>query len=144
MRIEHDFIPELPDVDSCKVTNCGLREANRVHRKTAGSEGDQRYEVEREVDAKHDQVMSARGAEWDAKVIDQAILATAATGTEFSSNDVRPLLPEVRKALIGQRFAALARAGFIEQTGRYVGADKKHIRHRVAIWRATEKYRRAS
>lgn len=55
--------------------------------------------------------------EWDRRVIDQAIRAFVKQGRPFSANDLRPLLPEVRKCLISRRFIAAQHEGLV----RYVG-----------------------
>ena len=55
--------------------------------------------------------------EWDRRVIRQAIDTYAATGEPFSSNDLRPLLPEVRKALISRGFITAQRAGVVRKVG---------------------------
>lgn len=144
MRTEHEFLPELPDVDSCAVTNCGLRKANRIHQKPAGSEGAQRYEVEREIDAKHAQVMSGQSAEWDAKVIDQLIRITAATGSEFSANDIRDHLPNVATQIIGARFRILAKRKEIRDTGQRVMSSDPDTRHEIKVWVSTQNREKAS
>lgn len=46
----------------------------------------------------------------DTKVIDQAIEHLANQGVEFSANDLRELLPEVRQPLIGARMRSAARS----------------------------------
>jgi hypothetical protein len=55
--------------------------------------------------------------EWDKRVIDQAIRAFAEQGKPFSANDLRPLLPEVRKCLISRRLIAAQNAGWIRYGG---------------------------
>lgn len=55
--------------------------------------------------------------EWDRRVIDQCIRAFVKQGRPFSANDMRPLLPEVRKCLISRRLIQAQRDGLI----RYVG-----------------------
>ncbi len=57
------------------------------------------------------------GDEWDRQVIDQAIRAFVFQGKPFSANDLRPLLPEVRKCLISRRLIVAQNDGLI----RYVG-----------------------
>lgn len=49
----------------------------------------------------------------DRQVIDQAIRVYAETGMEFSANDLRYLLPDVRRPLIGARFLAARKRGVI-------------------------------
>lgn len=71
---------------------------------------------------------------WDRKVIDQAIESFADKGVAFSSNDVRPLLPEVRPALIGARFLAAARSGRIRRVGYVPSTQKTTHGHPVAQW----------
>lgn len=72
---------------------------------------------------------------WDVSVIDKAIAELASTGRRFSANDTRALLPEVRRAAIGGRFAYAARQGLIERTGRYVqSTDPGTHAHVIAEW----------
>lgn len=47
-----------------------------------------------------------RSDDWDKAVIDQAITHLAASLSSFSANDLRPLLPAVRQALISRRLIA--------------------------------------
>lgn len=58
-----------------------------------------------------------RADEWDRQVIDQAIRAFVTQGHPFSANDLRPLLPAVRKCLISRRLIEAQKQGLI----RYVG-----------------------
>lgn len=58
-----------------------------------------------------------RADEWDRQVIDQAIWAFVEQGKPFSANDLRPLLPEVRKCLISRRLIQAQKNGWV----RYVG-----------------------
>jgi hypothetical protein len=78
---------------------------------------------------------SARGADWDRRVIDQAIRHLARTGREFSSNDVRGLLPAVRPALIGARFLAASKRGEIKRVGDVLADHKAGHARRVGLWR---------
>jgi len=55
--------------------------------------------------------------DWDRKVIDQAIAALVMAGRPFSVNDLRPLLPEVRKCLISRRLIEAQRTNQIRWTG---------------------------
>lgn len=55
--------------------------------------------------------------EWDRKVIDQAIRAFVKQGRPFSANDLRPLLPAVRKCLISRRLIAAQHDGLIRYAG---------------------------
>lgn len=71
---------------------------------------------------------------WDTKVIDQAIKAFADTGKPFSSNDIWPLLPEVRGALIGTRFMAASVRGYIRKVGRVTSTKKNTHAKEVAVW----------
>lgn len=71
---------------------------------------------------------------WDRKVIDQAILAYAKLGAPFSSNTIRPLLPEVRSALIGARFMAASVRGDIRRVGAEPSTKKNTHSKDVALW----------
>ena len=78
---------------------------------------------------------ASRHSAWDRAVIDQAIGVLAATGREFSSNDVRERLPDVRPALVGARFMHAARRGLIERIGDELAAHKAGHARRVGVWR---------
>lgn len=68
--------------------------------------------------------------------IDAAIRRAAATGAEFSANDIRRVLEDVPGPVIGARFNAAAKAGFIERVG-YVASTKVNTHgHPIALWRA--------
>lgn len=71
---------------------------------------------------------------WDRKVISQAISAFAGTGRIFTANDIRPLLPEVRSALIGGQFIAAARRGQIRVCGQDPSTKKNTHGKPVARW----------
>ncbi|SDC45151.1 hypothetical protein [Nocardioides lianchengensis] len=62
--------------------------------------------------------------EWDRRVIDQVIHAFVRQGRPFSANDLRPLLPEVRKCLISRRLIQAQLDGLI----RYVGVTPSTLR----------------
>ena len=62
--------------------------------------------------------------EWDKAVIDQCIHAFVKQGRPFSANDLRPLLPEVRKCLISRRLIAAQQDGLI----RYVGVTASTLK----------------
>lgn len=62
--------------------------------------------------------------EWDRRVIDQAIRAFVLQGKPFSANDLRPLLPEVRKCLISRRLIVAQNDGLI----RYVGVTPSTLK----------------
>ena len=62
--------------------------------------------------------------EWDKRVIDQCIQAFAKQGRPFSTNDMRPLLPEVRKCLISRRLIVAQNDGLI----RYVGVTPSTLK----------------
>lgn len=80
------------------------------------------------------QVADEERGSWDTKVIDQAIKAFADTGSSFSANDIWPLLPEVRGALIGARFAAAATRGYIRKVGRVPSTKKRTHAKDVGVW----------
>lgn len=58
-----------------------------------------------------------RTDDWDKAVIDQAIGYVAAQGLPFSANDLRPLLPAVRTALVSRRLIAAQNRNEIRATG---------------------------
>lgn len=70
----------------------------------------------------------------DRKVIDQAIRAVAQSGKPFSANDIRPVLPRVRAALIGARFLAASKRGEIRKVGFVQSTDPGTHAHPVALW----------
>lgn len=78
--------------------------------------------------------VEAGSDDWQRSVIDEAIRAWADTGRMFSANHVRPMLPEVRKALIGARFLAAAKAGLIVRRGYEPSNDQATHAHPVAVW----------
>lgn len=71
---------------------------------------------------------------WDKKTIDQAIHAFAGTGRPFSANDLRPLLPEVRSALMGARLYAASIRGLIRKCGQETSTKKNTHAKPVARW----------
>lgn len=73
--------------------------------------------------------------EWDRRVIDQVIRAFAAQGRPFSTNDMRPLLPEVRKCLISRRLIAAQKDGLIQYVGVTPSTLKSTKAARVNVYR---------
>lgn len=80
------------------------------------------------------QVADEERGSWDSKVIDQAIRAFAETGRPFSMNDIRPLLPEVRGALIGVRFNHASRRGYVRKVGSTPSLKKNTHAKDIAVW----------
>lgn len=67
--------------------------------------------------------------------VDEVIATWAASGREFSCNDIRGEIHGVRPALIGARFHAAKTAGLIVPTGRYVKSTLPSTRsHVIACW----------
>lgn len=62
--------------------------------------------------------------DWDRAVIDQCIHAFVRQGRPFSANDMRPLLPAVRKCLISRRLIEAQRQGLV----RYVGVTPSTLK----------------
>ncbi|UUW88356.1 hypothetical protein [Pimelobacter simplex] len=62
--------------------------------------------------------------EWDNRVINQVIRHLVRQGRPFSANTMRPLLPDVRKALISRRLIDAQRAGWV----RYVGVTPSTLK----------------
>lgn len=88
-------------------------------------------------DAGMAQAASARGAGWDMHVIDQAIRAMTLAGREWSANDLRELLPNVRQPLIGERIRAARSRKQIVHTGRYEPSNLPSTHaHEIKIWTA--------
>ncbi len=71
---------------------------------------------------------------WDRKLIDQAIEVFATDGLPFSSNTLRPLLPDVRPALMGARFLWAANQGRIRRIGFEPSTKRNTHTKPVALW----------
>lgn len=80
-----------------------------------------------------DQV-EATADEQDRRVIDQAIRAFAANHRPFSANDLRPMLPVVRKSLLGSRFLAAAKRGEIRRVGYEPSTEPAAHGRPTAVW----------
>ncbi|GAA1466294.1 hypothetical protein GCM10009603_50300 [Nocardiopsis exhalans] len=74
---------------------------------------------------------------WDSAVIDQAIRFFASSGEAFSANDVRPLLPVVRRPAIGARFMAASRRGEIRRVDWTPSTDPGTHAHPIGVWVGT-------
>ncbi|MCU1591672.1 MAG: hypothetical protein JWP11_2928 [Frankiales bacterium] len=74
------------------------------------------------------------GDAWDRAVIDQGIAALNARGVPWSANDLRPLLPEVRAALVGARFLAAAKRGEMVRSGWVTSTDPGTHARPIALW----------
>lgn len=81
-----------------------------------------------------DAVNAATSPEVKAR-IDAAILTVARRGGEFSANDVRPLIPDLRGGVIGGRFGALSRRGVIEKVGAEPSSKGNTHGHDIKRWR---------
>lgn len=70
--------------------------------------------------------------------LDLLIARAAATGREFSANDIRAHLPEgIRTASVGARFAHWSRRGLIQAIGYTTSTDPGTHAHPVRTWRGT-------
>lgn len=68
--------------------------------------------------------------------VDRAILRLAASGREFSANDLRTELDGVPGPVVGARFNTLGRQGVIVQTNRRVPSNKGNTHgHKIECWR---------
>jgi hypothetical protein len=67
--------------------------------------------------------------------IDAAIARLAATGEEWSANELRVHVPGITGAIMGARFSAAAKAGLIRDTGKRVPSTlgSTHA-HEVRVW----------
>jgi hypothetical protein len=74
--------------------------------------------------------------EWDRRVIDQAIHAFALQSKPFSANDLRPLLPEVRKCLISRRLIKAQTDEVIRHVGYTASTLPSTKSHPVKVYRA--------
>ncbi len=79
-------------------------------------------------------IVEQAGDEWDRAVIDQGIATLNAAGAPWSANDLRPLLPHVRPALIGARFLAAAKRGEMMRTGYVTSTDPSTHARPIALW----------
>lgn len=78
-------------------------------------------------------------AEDDLAAIDLLIARAAATGNEFSANDLRAHIPPgTNTAAIGARFAHARRRGVIQATGYTTSTDPGTHAHPVRTWRGTQ------
>lgn len=76
----------------------------------------------------------------DIPAIDLLIARAAATGREFSANDIREHLPAgVRTQAIGPRFAHARRRGVIEAVGYVTSTDPGTHAHQVRQWRGVRR-----
>jgi hypothetical protein len=80
------------------------------------------------------EVVEEAGDDWDRSVVDRAIVETGKRLGEFSANDVRPLLPEVRRSLVGARFLAMAKAGRLESVGYVASSDAGTHASPIRLW----------
>ncbi|GAA3510334.1 hypothetical protein GCM10022234_00750 [Aeromicrobium panaciterrae] len=75
--------------------------------------------------------------EWEKRVVAQAIKHIAANNLVFTTDQVRPLLPEVHPNRIGAGFAAASARGEIVHVG-YTKSKKVSSHGRVVgMWRST-------
>lgn len=69
--------------------------------------------------------------------IDAAIRRIAASGREFSANDLRADLAGITGPVVGGRFTALSNAGVISFTGKRVASNLGSTHgHEIKVWRA--------
>ena len=76
--------------------------------------------------------------EWDRACLDRVILAFAKQGHPFSANDLRELLPPVRKALISHRLRVAARDGLIRRVGKTPSTLKSTHAHEINVYQGTK------
>lgn len=70
---------------------------------------------------------------WDRALVRRAVLAYGREHATLSANDVRPLLPEMGRSLVGVVFRALACSGVLVHTGEYVPSTSPATKgHRIA------------
>lgn len=93
-------------------------------------------ELVRSAWAEYHRTVQEHGAadEWDKQVIDQVIRAFVRQGRPFSVNDMRPLLPEVRKCLISRRLIAAQRDGLVRSVGITYSTLKSTKGARVSVY----------
>lgn len=70
----------------------------------------------------------------DIAVIDQAIAELNRSGREWSANDLRDLLPEVRQPLIGARMRAAAKRRQMRRVSYTPSTLPSTHAHPVAVW----------
>lgn len=100
--------------------------------------------IDRHAGSDHQRALSERdsvlemveeaGDDWDRAVIDQGIEALNSRGVPWSANDLRPLLPGVRAALIGVRFLAAARRGEMARAGYVTSTDPGTHARPIVLW----------
>lgn len=80
-------------------------------------------------------IVEAASTEQQRIHVDQVISDWARSGREWSLNDLRPQLPDVRPALVGARVMHASKTGLIRHTGEYVPSTLRSTRgHRIAVW----------
>jgi hypothetical protein len=84
------------------------------------------------------------GGDWDVNVVVNCIRTLAATGREFTADDVRPLLPSVGPQTIGAGFRRAVARGLIEPTGYRQSTTPSRHASVVRVWRGTPQARPAT
>ncbi len=89
----------------------------------------------------HDRAVRSDGPadDWDKLVIDKVIHAFAAQGRPFSANDLRELLPPVRKALISHRLRVAHKDGLIRRVGKTPSTLKSTHAHEINVYAPTRR-----
>lgn len=134
MNALHDFDPDPLTPTVCG--HCGFPAPNWRHNQPLPGlnfEPDPTGESRRARDAELARINDSANL-YERVVIDEAIVMLAGELDEFSANDLRGRLPDVRPALLGARVAAAAKKGTIIATGRYVMSSDPRTRHVIAVW----------
>jgi hypothetical protein len=84
----------------------------------------------------------AKHSEWDRFLVEQAVLHFGENVTEFSCNDFRDVLPDLRRGFLGAAINSLRSAGIITRTGQDVPSTSGPTKgHGLKVWRLTTKGR---
>ena len=108
------------------IVACAPTEETRARVQVAWDEYDKAVQVEGPAD------------EWDRACIDRVIRAFAAQGHPFSTNDLRDLLPPVRKALISHRLRVANRDGLIRRVGKTPSTLKSTHAHEINVYQGVK------
>ncbi len=104
------------------IVTCPATDETRARVEAAWDEYDKAVQVDGQAD------------EWDRRCIDRVIHAFAMQGRPFSANDLRELLPPVRKALISHRLRVANRDGLIRRVGKTPSTLKSTHAHEINVY----------
>lgn len=73
-------------------------------------------------------------SDWDKALVWQAIEAFGEVGQPFSANNLRDLLPDVPRAMIGGQFTKASAAGVIVRVGVVMSTDEPTHHKAIGLW----------